>query len=214
MDFGFTGFTQIDWLPALGFVLVTALAPGPNSLSSASMGVLYGYKRTVQYILGMSAGIFLMSMIAGGIADFILELVPAYEAILRYIGAAYVLLLAYKTLQATYTERDEDVEPMGFKAGFLLQFLNVKMILFSLTFYASYLQPLIGKWGSMALVAFGLAARGFLLFSLWAIFGESIRRLLRRPLVGRIFNIGVAGLLVYNAADLLGIPPLLKAFFT
>ncbi|MDO9546143.1 MAG: hypothetical protein Q7J07_05270 [Pelolinea sp.] len=37
-------FNEIDWLPALTFVLITALTPGPNNLSSASMGVLHGYR--------------------------------------------------------------------------------------------------------------------------------------------------------------------------
>ncbi len=37
----------------ISFVAVTTYTPGPNNISAASMGVLYGYKRTLPYMLGM-----------------------------------------------------------------------------------------------------------------------------------------------------------------
>ena len=44
----------IDFIPLVSFVMVTTFTPGPNNISSASMGVLYGYRDTVKYLAGLS----------------------------------------------------------------------------------------------------------------------------------------------------------------
>jgi len=204
-------FSEVDWIPALTFVLITALSPGPNNLSSASMGVFYGYKRSVAYIVGIVSGILVTSTLAGLIADVVLQVFPAYETILRGVGALYILYLAYRTLQASYTNEEDRPEPMGFWDGFILQFLNIKVMLFSLTLYASYLYPIIDQFLPLVLTAAALAARAFLLNSLWSLFGESIRRWLRKPAVGKAFNTIIAFALAYNAADLAGIPALMRS---
>ena len=41
----------------ISFVAVTTYTPEQNNISSASMGVLYGYKRTLPYMLGISSRI-------------------------------------------------------------------------------------------------------------------------------------------------------------
>jgi len=206
-------FSEVDWVPALTFVLITALSPGPNNLSSASMGVFYGYKRSLAYIVGIICGILITSILAGLIADVLLQVFPAYETILRGVGAAYILWLAYRTLQTSYTDEADRPEPMGFWDGFILQFLNVKVMLFSLTLYASYLYPVIDQFLPLFITAAALAARAFLINSLWSLFGESIRRWLRKPAVSIAFNTIISLALVYNAADLLGIPPYIQSLF-
>ena len=35
---------SIEMIPLISFVLVTTFSPGPNNISSASMGVLYGFR--------------------------------------------------------------------------------------------------------------------------------------------------------------------------
>ncbi|MDO9546144.1 MAG: LysE family transporter [Pelolinea sp.] len=142
-------------------------------------------------------------------ADLILSVFPAYGSIMRAIGAAYILWLAYRTLKTTYAAENGGGSPMGFKDGFIFQFLNPKVILFSLTLYASYLQPVTRNFLPLFITAAVLAARAFIINSAWALFGAAIRRFLSRPLIGKAFNIVIAALLVYNAADLLGLPDLL-----
>ena len=40
------------------FVMVTTFIPGPNNISSASIGVRYGYRETLKYLTGIAVGFF------------------------------------------------------------------------------------------------------------------------------------------------------------
>jgi len=204
---------DIEWIPLLSFILITTLSPGPNNLSSASMGVLHGYERSFKFIMGIVVGLFTVMAVSGLISNLMLTIFPAYETILRVIGAIYILWLAYNTLKTTYSSENNEKPPLGFKEGFILQYLNPKVILFGMMMYASYLKPITGDFLLLFISALALAARAFMVNSTWVLFGAGIRRFLSRQIVGKVFNITIAVLLVYNAADLLGLPDLLIKIF-
>ena len=84
----------------ISFVAVTTYTPGPNNISAASMGVLYGYKRTLPYMLGMVSGFFMMLTLSGLVSGFLLEKIPAFEVILADPAGRrlYILWLAWHTL--------------------------------------------------------------------------------------------------------------------
>jgi cysteine/O-acetylserine efflux protein len=194
----------INWIPLLTFLLVTTLSPGPNNLSCISMGVQHGYTRSLIYIMGIVVGMTLQSLISGLISASLYDLFSKFETVLRVIGAIYILWLAFITLNSRYATENNDAKPLGFKDGFLLQFLNVKAILFILMVYTAYLQPILGNIIFIAIAALLLGVRSFLVNSTWAVFGSTIRRFLSHPVINKAFNITVSLALVYNALDLLG----------
>ncbi len=55
---------NIDMIPLISFVIVTTFTPGPNNISSAAMGVTYGYWRTIPYLFGIASGFFLVMLAA------------------------------------------------------------------------------------------------------------------------------------------------------
>lgn len=189
----------------ISFVAVTTYTPGPNNISAASMGVLYGYKRTLPYMLGMVSGFFMMLTLSGLVSGFLLEKIPAFEVILRIAGALYILWLAWHTLQASYVFEEEETKPLGFIQGFLLQVLNVKVIVYGLTLYGTFLAGKIPSLPYLVLSALVFASVGFTSVSLWTLFGAGIRRYLNRPAVRRTVNIILALLLVYTAVDMSGV---------
>jgi cysteine/O-acetylserine efflux protein len=190
----------------ISFVAVTTYTPGPNNISAASMGVLYGYKRTLPYMLGMVSGFFMMLTLSGLVSGFLLEKIPAFETVLRIAGALYILWLAWHTLRATYTfDEEEETKPLGFIQGFLLQVLNVKVIVYGLTLYGTFLAGKIPSLPILVLSALAFACVGFTSVSLWTLFGAGIRRYLNRPKVRLVVNVVLALLLVYTAADISGV---------
>ena len=199
-------FDQIDWSPFLYFMFVSSLSPGPNNLSCASMGILHGYKKSLNFLFGIFLGLSVVMLLSAGLARVMLDIFPAYESVLRVIGALYLIWMAYSALRMTYGGEDEQRPPFSFIEGILLQFLNIKVILVGMTIYASYLLPVVGDFPPMLITALGLGVRAFLVNSIWVLFGAALRQFLNRPLVGKIFNIIIAALLVYNAADLVGLP--------
>ena len=189
----------------ISFVAVTTYTPGPNNISAASMGVLYGYKRTLPYMLGMVSGFFMMLTLSGLVSGFLIEKIPAFEMVLRIAGALYILWLAWHTLRASYTFDEEQAKPLGFIQGFLLQVLNVKVIVYGLTLYGTFLANKIPSVYHLVLSALLFASVGFTSVSLWTLFGAGIRRYLNQPKVRLVVNVVLALLLVYTAVDISGV---------
>ena len=189
----------------ISFVAVTTYTPGPNNISAASMGVLYGYKQTLPYMLGMVSGFFMMLTLSGLVSGFLIEKIPAFEMVLRIAGALYILWLAWHTLRASYTFDEEQAKPLGFIQGFLLQVLNVKVIVYGLTLYGTFLANKIPSVYHLVLSALLFASVGFTSVSLWTLFGAGIRRYLNQPKVRLVVNVVLALLLVYTAVDISGV---------
>jgi cysteine/O-acetylserine efflux protein len=203
----------ITWIPLLTFLFITAITPGPNNLSCVSMGVQHGYRRSLIYILGIVFGMFVQAMISGFISTTLYTLFPKFETLLRYVGAVYILWLAFVTLNSKYSVDNNGSIPLGFKNGFLLQFLNVKAILFILTVFTAYLQPILGNFLFIFIAALLLGFRSFFVNSAYALFGSTIRQFLSHPAINKAFNIAIAATLVYNAADLIKLPAIINKIF-
>ena len=200
---------QIDLVAFLTFVFVTAYTPGPNNISSASMGILHGYRGTLPYILGIISGFFLVMLLASWVATAILAILPSFEQILRIFGALYILWLAYHTLRASYNFDEKDQKKLGYGSGMLLQALNPKGIVYGLTIFSSFLAPLTGNLANQFIAALGLTAVSFSAVSTWALFGSAIRQYLRNPRFQQVVNLILALLLIYTAIDLAGLLDLL-----
>ena len=194
-----------DWTAFLSFALATTFSPGPNNLSSANMGVLYGFRRTFRYLLGISTGFLGIMLLAGLVSATLRRAFPPFEGILRLVGAAYILWLAYATLRASYTIK-EDVQPLvGFSRGFFLQILNPKVVIYGLTQYSTFLAGAARQPATLILSALFLASLCLASVSLWAAFGSAIRARLRQPQVRRGVSIALSLLLIYTAVKLSGL---------
>lgn len=196
---------MLDWLPLASYVLITTFTPGPNNISSASMGVVYGCRRTLPYLLGIATGFALVMLLCGWISGSLARILPQIETIMRWVGAACILYLAYHTLRADYAFEDNDQKPLGFFNGLLLHVLNPKAITYGLTLYAGFLLPVAQRFLSLALSAVTLALTAFVAISTWALFGSAIKRYLRNPRIQRLVNWFLALLLFYTAIELSGV---------
>jgi len=197
---------MIDNLPALiSFVLITTFTPGPNNISSASMGVLHGYKKTLNYMGGILCGFFFVMLVSGLVSTTLLTIFPPFENVLRIVGAAYILYLAYSILKASYTFEDSDIKPLGFTNGLMLQLVNPKGVVYGLTLFSAFLAPITGSFGLIILAGILLTIVAFSSVSTWALFGTAIRTYLRQPRIKTTVNVILALLLVYTAIDLVGI---------
>lgn len=200
------GFSMdTDMIALASFVVVTSFTPGPNNISSASMGILYGYKKTLGYLSGIVTGFFLVMLLCGWISKTLLYIFPSFESILRIIGALYILWLAWHTLMASYSFNEEDQNLLDFSNGFLLQLLNPKVIVYGLTLYSTFLGNMVTPPFFLFLSAMALAGVGFAAISTWTFFGAAIRIYMNQPMVKQGLNIVLSLLLVYTAFELSGI---------
>ena len=78
---------DVEMIPLISFVIVTTFTPGPNNISSASMGVIFGYRKTFAYLVGITAGFFVVMMACAYLSSALLSVMPTAE---RYWG--FILL--------------------------------------------------------------------------------------------------------------------------
>jgi cysteine/O-acetylserine efflux protein len=196
---------SIDLFPLISFVLITTFTPGPANISSASMGVLHGYKGALKFLLGLVSGFFFIMTLSGLISATLLRFFPALEPILRYLGAAYILYLAFSILKASYTFETGDLKPMGYLHGLLLQISNPKLLVYAFTLFSTFLAPIAGNMAWLLWVVPLLALIAFSATSTWALFGTVIKTYLHSPRAKTTINIFLSLFLIYSAVELAGI---------
>jgi len=187
----------------ISYVLISTFTPGPSNISSASMAVLHGYRKTIQYQIGLAAGVFVLMLISGWFSATLLNIFPSLEGILRFIGAAYILYLAFVILKSTYFFKEESTKSLGMANGFAVQILNPKLTIYAFTLFSTFLSPLetqIVPW-----IAILLGGVSFCATSVWALFGTAIQLHLQDSRLRMLINILLSLSLMYSALSLAGL---------
>ena len=196
---------NIEMIPLISFVIVTTFTPGPNNISSASMGMIYGYRKTVNYLAGIASGFFFVMIACASLSSTLLTFVPAVEGYLRWIGAGYIIWLAIDTLRISYSFSESNGTPRAFTRGFILQWLNPKGVIYGLTLYTTFLAPISSRLFYLSVSAIVFACTAFIATSMWALFGAAIKNNLTNPFFRKTVNLCLSLLLVYTAVELSGI---------
>ena len=189
----------------VSYILISTFTPGPSNVTSASMGVLHGYRDTLKLQLGLAVGVLIVMFISGSISTALLSIFPVLEPVLRFAGAAYILYLAYRILKASYVFAENNAKPLGFVQGLALQVLNPKLIVYSFTLFSGFLISITNNVPLLLLAAIVLAAISFVSTSVWALFGTGIKTYLQNPRLKTLINIALSLSLVYAAIALIGI---------
>ena len=195
----------ISLLPIISYILISSFTPGPSNISSASMAVLHGYKNTLRYQAGLAAGVFLLMFLSGLLSTTLTRNFPTFEPVMRYVGAVYILYLAFAILKASYAFSAEDNKPLGFRHGFMLQILNPKLFVYAFTLFSAFLGTMTTNITFLILVVTLLAIVAFCATSTWALFGSAIKTYLLNPRLKTVINIVLSLSLVYAAISLTGI---------
>jgi cysteine/O-acetylserine efflux protein len=180
------------------YAVVTAFTPGPNNIVALYAISQRGWRRGKGIVVGITAG-FLCVMIACGLFCYELaRYLPAVTGVLKYVGAVYIVYLAIH-IALTKPEKNENRQ-MSFWKGFLLQFVNMKIILYSITVYTGYILPHESRLLPLFFHAAVMTLIGTAGCLTWAAAGGLFQKFLRKYY--RPFNIVMALILVYCAASM------------
>lgn len=189
----------------LSFVFVTSITPGPNNISSASMGMLFGYRQTLNYLLGIASGFFLLMMVCAFLSGSLLLYAPSAQVYLKYVGASYIIWLAYKTFNASYAASNESTNLASFSRGLILQMVNPKGLFYGMTIFTTFLAG-VGEWPLLSLVWMTfLALVCFCCVSTWTLFGTLIQKYMKNQKIKLFINAILSLALVYTALDIIGL---------
>ena len=186
------------------FSFFTSITPGPNNIMLLASGINFGLKRTMPHAIGVSLGFFVMLLAVGIGIGALIKSSPIIYNILKYLGALYLLWLAWKTAISHSVEQNSNKQgsPLTLLEAALFQWINPKswmMAISGITLYTSPQYPYI----SMLLVAIIFTLINFPCVAIWATFGHSLRERLKNPKILKLFNFIMGGLLALSAISVL-----------
>lgn len=185
----------------LSYVLVTTFTPGPNNIMSMSNASRYGFKKSIFFNVGIFFGFFIIIALCSIFSVTLYSLMPSIKPIMTYIGAGYILWLAWKTYKSKPNNSNENVRHTNtFFSGLLLQFVNPKVILYGITTVSTFIVPYYRSIFVLTGFSGFLAFLGFVATCCWSLFGSMFQRFLVKN--DKTINIIMALLLVYCAVSL------------
>jgi cysteine/O-acetylserine efflux protein len=187
-----------NFYPFLAYVFVTTFTPGPNNIMAMSNAMRYGYKRTIGFLLGVTVGFMIVMLLSGLLNVMLLGLLPQVRFWLNILGAVYMVYLAIHIVLSKPAEESPDKSDLNsFAAGFAMQFINLKGILYGVTVFSMFIVQTYQNPIIVSLFAPLLAFIGFIAVSSWALGGNIFRKLLHQYY--RPFNFVMGALLIYTA---------------
>lgn len=178
------------------YAFVTSITPGPNNTMLLVSGANYGFRATIPHIVGVNVGFSAMVFAVGlGIGGLFTAL-PVLHEILRFGGAIYLLYLAWNIARSSDVNGDGIAGmPMSFLQAAAFQWVNPKAWIMAIGAVATY-TPQSGYFFNIMIVTLVFMLVNGPCIVAWAGFGTLLKDLLRNSNFLRIFNIGMALLLV------------------
>mgnify|MGYP001040456082 FL=1 len=109
------------------YYFVMYVTPGPNNSILAASGIKFGFIRSIPNIIGISSGHGIqLALVCFGLGSLFAQF-PLLLEILKYIGAIYLLYLAWKMFGSlNISIAEEKSSPLKYYEAILFQFVNPK----------------------------------------------------------------------------------------
>ncbi len=182
------------------YCYVGAITPGPANLCSLSAALRYGKGPALRQWRGLFCGFFLDAMGAVVLTWLLGAALNQYVGMLSWVGAAYLLWMAWHMLRSSGVDPDRDPAAPSFRNGVLVQLTNVKVILFCITALSGYVLPYNSSLWALLPVGLFLPLTGPVCNLVWLFAGASLQKLFANH--RRTVDIVMALSLVLCAASL------------
>lgn len=174
------------------FALIGAITPGPVNIIATSSGATFGFVRTLPHIFGATLSYTLIVFFVGAGLNQLLADTPQVTDLLKYLGSAFLLYMAYKiaTSRSDNNEITKDSTPPTFIHGALCQVLNPKAWLVSMSGVSVFVMAQSESTTEFYLLAFTFVSfvLCFVSISMWAVIGHMIKGFLAQPNKQTVFN--------------------------
>ena len=185
------------------YYFVMYATPGPNNSILTASGIKFGFIRSIPNIIGISLGHGLqLALVCFGLGSLFSQF-PILLEVLKYIGACYLLYLAWKMFGSLNISRTEEKSsPLKYYEAILFQFVNPKAWVICITavslFYPENVNLIIG---TLFLVIMSTIIN-LPSISMWAFGGSIIRRYLSNKKLKTIIEWILAILLLGTAISI------------
>lgn len=192
----------ISLIPSfLFYCYINGITPGPANLCTLSACLNGGKKEAIRQWWGIFIGFFMDAMIAVFLIYFVGSALGEYIGYMAYVGAAYIIWLAFHMLGSTFSPDSTKKMEYSIRTGLIVQLTNPKVILLCFTALGTYVAPYNNSFMSLFLVGCFLPLTGPICNLVWLFAGVKLRELFinhRKPV-----NIIMAIMLIICAMSIL-----------
>ena len=171
------------------YAIINAFTPGPGNFLALNTVTNYGLKRGKPLFFGIFAGYYFVQTSCCVFVYALSSLLPQFLAVMKYIGAAYILWLAIH-IAISKPGKAGDEKSASFWKGFALQFVNVKIYLFGITALTGFIRDYSRAFPVLFLFEMIIATVGTIATATWIGLGMMIQKFYEKHF--RIINIIMA----------------------
>mgnify|MGYP001168043845 FL=1 len=184
-----------DLVSLIIFGFVTAMTPGPNNITSSYSGFNFGYKKTLPLILAVISGWTLLLIIMNTGLILIFRQYPIIQEIIRILGSIFLVYLAYLISFSKPSKAAPIKNPITFSKAFILQFINPKSLVVSMTTVSIFIDPANYLRDSLIVISF-FFLMAVLSINSWCLIGMYLRNFATSEKFIRNFNFTMSFLLI------------------
>ena len=181
------------------YYFVMYITPGPNNAMVLTSGLKFGFLKSIPHISGITIGhIIQLTLVCLGLGKVFI-IFPVIQSILKIICARYIVFLGYKILGSISQIKEDGSRPLKFYEAALFQLVNPKAWTISSMAASGFLL----KEGNLTISIVIIATTALIVcpisISPWAIFGSSIRNLVKNKQIKNYIEYFLAALLLVTA---------------
>jgi cysteine/O-acetylserine efflux protein len=178
------------------YCFIVTFTPGPTNIVILSTVHSFGTKKAMEYTYGATIAFGILLVISAMMNTVLIGIIPKILIVMQIIGSLYMFYLAYKICKRDSSKPAVN-ETGTFRSGFLMQFLNPKVVLFTMTVIPSFIMPHYTAMPAVTIGVLVITLIGFLAFFTWVLFGTIFKKFLQNH--SKIVNVVMALFLAYSA---------------
>ena len=141
----------MNYIAFFSFVFFTSITPGPNNIAAMMYSSKYGFRKGVLFVFGCLIGFLCLMLCCAVFSSILYETIPAIKPFFLTGGALYMLYLAWIVLKnKPHSEKDSIKGTHIVLHGALQQFINIKVIIYAITVWSTFILPHYNTFAALA----------------------------------------------------------------
>tara|TARA_Y100001970_G_scaffold264977_1_gene352096 strand:+ start:1061 stop:1657 length:597 start_codon:yes stop_codon:yes gene_type:complete len=195
---------SISLLSALSiFYFTMFVTPGPNNAMLTASGMKFGYLRTLPHLIGIPLGHTIqISLTCLGLGSVFIKY-PQIQFYMKIMCALYMLYLSWKMIGSFSIKDKSSGRPLKFYEASLFQFINPKAWSIAIAVASGFFPTKENLLIGVIFVTFTAVIICFPTISLWALFGNSLRKFVTNNSVKKVIEYFLALILILTGIYIL-----------
>ena len=187
----------------ISYYFVMFVTPGPNNAMLTASGIKFGFKKTIPHLIGIPFGhVIQITLVCFGLGN-LFQKYPLVQNYLKWLCFFYLLYLGWKIIGSFSEHKKESGRPLKLYEAAFFQFINPKAWVVALTASTAFFPVNENFYLATTFVALTAPFICFPSICLWALFGSSIKMLIKNAKIKKITEYFLAVLLIITAIIIL-----------